>query len=102
MSEATNTPKPGDIGVNFAFEATIDRDPNLSLGAKALFHQLASDADRIRNQALSDFQCYAELIHRNYIFIEGFPASMANQKSNRTSFQLRVAGLKQFFTGKPE
>jgi len=92
-----------EIGVNQSLESTIDRDPNLSVTAKMFFHRLCADYnERTKSEAHSEFSAIAELLARNYIFIENFPAGVPSGTSNRTSRQLRLAGFKQFFTGKPE
>ncbi len=91
-----NQSKP--IQINSALQDTIQWEKNLSPEAKLFFSKLCDGGEAARYAA----NCLAELIQRNYVYIDGFPASAPDQGKNRTSWQLRLAGLKQLFTGKPE
>lgn len=84
---------------NVFLRQTIAHDPNLTDEAKELFVLICEDLER--KQAPSHYlEQFAELIRRNYIQIEGFPASVPTPGSVRTAKQNRLRGLKMFITGR--
>lgn len=86
-----------NFGINGSLWLTANNDPNLSRGAKNLFALLVEEPET----SYAHMEHVAELIQRNYVWIEGFPASVPVPGSNRTAWAIRLAALKSLFTGRP-
>jgi hypothetical protein len=104
--------KKSKFGLNYGLLATAERDPNLSQDAKDYFRLLGqveteTDAEEELNALAElnmsgELEIIAELIQRNYIWIEGFPASVPIEARDMSAKAIRLRGLKQFFSGRPQ
>lgn len=82
--------------INAALRETIRFETNLSDEAKRLFVQLCDDPGKI---TLSQANAFVELIKRNYVWIQGFPANVPVAGRDRSRSAIRRRGLKQFIFG---
>jgi hypothetical protein len=86
----TNTP----LQINTALRDTIQWEKNLSADAKAFFEELCVGHLTENWRADTAANCVAELLQRNYVYMDGFPASCPVPGSDRRSLWTR---FKNFF-----